>query len=76
MPRIAKNRPTSRLNLELSQAVRDRLETLRDEVDADSITEVIRRALALYDHVWTKRREGYELALVGPKGQKKTVEFF
>ena len=75
MPRIAKSRPTRRLNLELSEAVRDRLEELRDEIGADSITEVVRRALSLYDYVWTQNQEGNEIVLRG-EDKESVVEFF
>ncbi|MCA9031070.1 MAG: hypothetical protein KDA66_09700, partial [Planctomycetaceae bacterium] len=63
MARIAKRQETRRLNLELNEAVRSRLEELRDEVGAESLAEVIRRSLALYDHVHTKKKEGFELCL-------------
>ncbi|HVW24137.1 MAG TPA: hypothetical protein VHC69_02135 [Polyangiaceae bacterium] len=37
--------------MELTERVRDRLERLRQQTEADSLTEVIRRALTLYDMV-------------------------
>jgi len=37
------------MNLDMSQAVRDRLERLREDTDAESLADVIRRALAVYD---------------------------
>lgn len=44
----------SRLNLEMSQSVRRRLESLRVRTEADSLAEVVRRALAVYDEVYGK----------------------
>lgn len=38
-----------RLNLDVSSAVKDTLETLQARTDATSLTEVVRRALAFYD---------------------------
>lgn len=75
MPRLAKNQETRRLNLELNEAVRVRLEELRDEVGADSLTEVIRRALALYDYLWIKRQQGDEIVVKGKDGER-AIEFF
>lgn len=48
---MAKSRkPESvRLNLEVSPHVRERLERLREDTEAESLTEVIRRALAVYE---------------------------
>lgn len=48
----------TRLNLSVSEAIRDRIEELRDETHAESATEVIRRALAVYDLMITKTNEG------------------
>jgi hypothetical protein len=60
MPRIARGGKT-RLNLEMSEEVRQRLESLREKTDADSLSEVIRRALAVYDFLWSEREKGTRL---------------
>jgi hypothetical protein len=44
-----------RLSLELPERVRERLDELQHTAEADSITEVIRRALAVYDTIVTER---------------------
>lgn len=76
MPRLAKKQMTKRLTLELNEKVRNRLEELRDEVGADTLTEVVRRALAVYDFVVTaKHRDGASLVLRGKDGEQ-VVEFF
>lgn len=51
MPRPASIQKRSRLTLELDVPVRERLETLRALTHAANVTEVIRRALALYDTI-------------------------
>ncbi len=61
MPRRSTNRKMTRLNLAVSEDVRDRIETLRDETDAESVTEVIRRALAVYDKLISKSQQGGEV---------------
>jgi hypothetical protein len=72
MPRI----PTAkkvRLNLELSEDVRKRLEALRGRTEADSLAEVIRRALAVYDFLWTERKRGGKLVVRGSDDTEHTV---
>lgn len=49
MPRPKKKGPTHRLNLMFTQPVRDRLDRLVEQTEADSMTEVIRRSLAIYE---------------------------
>ena len=58
MPRPKRNTPTKRLNLEMNEKVKKNIERLRDETQADSLAEVIRRALALYDTLWETTRDG------------------
>lgn len=43
----------ARITLEVSIAIRERIESIRQRTGAESATEVIRRALALYDTVLT-----------------------
>ena len=42
----------------MSQTVRQRLEDLRDETEADSLTEIIRRSLGVYKFVWKEKAKG------------------
>lgn len=53
MPRPASNETKTRLSLELPERVRERLERVRVMSEADSLTEVIRRALSIYDTLLT-----------------------
>jgi hypothetical protein len=45
----------------MSQEVRQNLERLRDETGADSLAEVIRRSLAVYDFLLEERKRGGRL---------------
>jgi hypothetical protein len=63
----------ARLTLDLLQPVRDRLEDLRRQTQADTLTEVIRRALAVYDFLWTEKAKGSRLVVKDPKGQERDV---
>ena len=65
MPRISKNVETSRLNLEMPVEVRKRLEQLRDATNADSLSEVIRRALGVYAYLLDEQKAGRKLITKG-----------
>ncbi len=63
MPRPAHTEPRQRLNLDMAQRSRARLERLRLTSDADTMTEVIRRALILYEELLTTRDAGGQILL-------------
>ncbi len=46
-----------RLNLDLPKRTRDRLERVREMSEADSLTEVVKRALSVYDVLLTAKFE-------------------
>lgn len=56
--RPARKQPKVRLNLDMSVEVKEQIEALRDRTHADSMSEVIRRALALYDFMLTQQEAG------------------
>lgn len=58
MPRTKNVESRSKLCLNLPIQVRDRLERIRQKTEADSITEVIRRASELYDTLLTVSKRG------------------
>lgn len=47
-----------RLNLVVNRRVKERLERLQELSEGASLTEVIRRALAVYDEMLSVRQEG------------------
>lgn len=73
MARIAKNNPTSRLSLEMAESVRKQLEHLRDQTNADSLAEVIRRALAVYDLLRKTAFEGGKIILETRDAERELV---
>jgi hypothetical protein len=73
MARIAKDVETSRLTLELANSVRKRLENLRNRTEADSLAEVIRRALAVYEVLWDEKQKGNRLMILGTNGDRELV---
>jgi hypothetical protein len=65
----------SRLNLALEATVRQNLERLQQETSADSLAATVVRAVALFDRLWTKKQEGFEILLV--KGDEtRVIEFY
>ncbi len=74
MPRIAKHRETSRLTLEIASEVRADLEAIRDDTIADSLVEVVRRAVRVYKFLLSEQANGCRI-LVESKddGSRKEV---
>lgn len=54
----------------MTEATKESLERLRDMTQAESMTEVIRRALAVYDFLWQCKQEG-ETPMVRAKDGKE-----
>lgn len=69
MPRIAKKVPKTRLNLEMTKDVRDRLEALRDAIGADSLGEVVRTALAAYELLFHETQSGGQVVIRSRDGK-------
>jgi len=74
MARPTKNIETSRLNLELALDLRKRLEEIRDETHADSLGEVVRRALMLYSFVLDEQKAGRRI-LTGDNDKVCQIKF-
>lgn len=51
MARSKRTEPYVRLNLEVSERTRDRIKNLRTRLEAETDTEVIRRAVAVLDEL-------------------------
>ncbi len=70
MPRPKQEQEKRKLTLELSLPVRERLTQLQQRSEADSLTEVIRRSLAIYDLLLAAREEGAEIVIRSASGEK------
>lgn len=64
-----------RLNLEITPAVSDRLDYLVEASGAHSRTEVIRRALSLYDILLSRTSAETTLILRFPDGKEEVLLF-
>ena len=74
MARPPRNRQqVRRLSLEMNEAVRDRLEELRDRIHADSLSEVIRRALSVYDLLAVEHAKGARPILRYKNGNEREL---
>jgi metal-responsive CopG/Arc/MetJ family transcriptional regulator len=67
--------PKVRLNLDMNTDVRDRLDELRDRSNADSRSELLRRALAVYDLLVTNEIEGGVAIVRGANGTESRLVF-
>lgn len=61
-----------RVQLDFSREAYSRMQQLKQETGAKTLTKVIRQALLLFDWYMTYRRQGYVLQMRGPGGH--TVE--
>lgn len=73
MPRIPTGEGKSRLNLEVSARTRMRLEQLRMLTEADTLVEVVRRALQVYESLWLALRNGKTLIVRSPDGTEEKI---
>ena len=72
MPR-SKGPQKTRLNLELPDEVRERLEELQHQANAASLTEIVRRGLSLYDLLFTLQTGGGSLIIRQPDGSEEKL---
>lgn len=73
MTRAASKEMKVRLNLEVPERVRENLDRLRELADADSMTEVVRRALMVYDALLTAHKEGAKVVVRRRDGREETL---
>ena len=64
---------TARLQIVLPQPSFDRLEAIKEETEAASYAEVIRRALRLYEGLLAETREGGKLVVLRDDGSVEDV---
>ncbi len=73
MEKPAKKNERIRLNLAITPEVQDRLTRLQELSGSESTTEVIRRALAVYDLLLTHIEQGGKVILRHEGGEEETV---
>lgn len=70
MPRPPSTEPRVRLNLEIPIQVRERIDRIKGLIEADSSTEVIRRAVSLYELLLTLKGQ---VVIRLPDGREQDV---
>jgi len=73
MSRTRKRIEGKRINLKLATDVRNRMEVLRDETGALSLTELVGKSLAVYDYLWTQKKGGAKLIIEDSDGKRELV---
>lgn len=73
MPRPPSTEKRVRLNLELPVRVRDQLERLRKMSEADSLTEVIRRAVRIFELLLEMRAAKATIIVRAKDGSEKEI---
>lgn len=62
MPRLKRPKQI-RMNMTMPPDLKDRLEALRDETNAESLSEVIRRSVGVYETICKERRDYPKIVL-------------
>lgn len=72
----AKVDPKRRLNIVLPEASWDRLERLKEDLEAETITEVVKDSFRLLEYVVSLHKAGASLQVVQPNGEVRGLEIF
>lgn len=64
---------TVRLNLRIRASMRDQLERVKEDAQAESLTQVLRNALVLYDALLAETKNGKTLVLRDDEGNEQEV---
>lgn len=75
MARIRIDRNKVRLQIEMTELVREQIESLRDKTQADSLSEVIRRAIAVYGFIFNEKNRGCAIIAKDSDGSEKELMF-
>lgn len=75
MPSPNKKNPAEkvRLNLEFAPQIYDQMQEVQQRSHAASLTEVLRRSLALYDLITEHIVDGGDIVLVNRKGEQEKL---
>ena len=60
----------------MTPKVQERLERIQRDSDAESLTEVVRRALAVYDDLLSVRRDGGRIIIEHKDGEAESLRVF
>lgn len=61
---------TKRLNLRLSPDEEKKLKTIMKMSEADNMSDVIRRSIVVYEHLWNAKAAGADVIIRDDKGNE------
>ena len=70
---MAKMNKTARLNLRITFEQQKRLEKLMKDSDSASMTDTVRRALAVYEHLWKARKNNQQIIIRDDDGDESDL---
>lgn len=70
---MTNKKDTVRLNLRIRSSTRDRLERVKEDAQAESLTQVLRNALVLYEALLAESQKGKTLVLRDEEGNEQEV---
>ena len=73
MGRPKKSDERTRLNLVVDQATRERIEAIQEQTGADTMSESVRRAVAIYERMLTLTSDGAEIVLRTTEGAERII---
>jgi uncharacterized protein YutD len=73
---IARQEKTRRVQMELSQNSFDRLNRLKDAIEASTYTEVMKDALRLYEYIVNSDSEGAKFFVKDKEGNSSEIKIF
>lgn len=76
MARPEKKLPKVRLNLDMPAEVKEKIEALRDVNGIENLSEVVRRALAVYELIMSEQEEGAAIVFKKKDGKEQNIIFF
>ncbi len=63
-----------RINLELPSKLRERIEHIKELSEAESVSEVLRSSLAVYEYLWMEKTRSSEIIIRKENGEEKEIE--
>ena len=70
---MAKKNKAARLNLRITLEQQKRLEKLTKDSDSASMTDTVRRALAVYEHLWKARMSNQQIIIRDDEGDESDL---
>ncbi len=70
---MAKKKKIARLNLRITTEQQEKLEALMEMSNSASMTDTVRRALAVYEHLWKVRENDQQIIIRDEDGHESDL---